>query len=80
VRFDDVCFPLSAAWSTPFARWQGPAADTNSLVMAERATRAGLERGGADWPITELVVSIARNPVLNGETIRLDGALRLAPR
>jgi len=28
----------------------------------------------------EAVVSIARNPVLNGETIRLDGALRLAPR
>jgi acetyl-CoA acetyltransferase len=56
VRFDDVCFPLSAAWSTPFARWQGPAADTNSLVLAERATRAGLERSGADWPITELVL------------------------
>jgi NAD(P)-dependent dehydrogenase (short-subunit alcohol dehydrogenase family) len=28
----------------------------------------------------ELVVAIARNPMLNGETIRLDGALRMAAR
>jgi NAD(P)-dependent dehydrogenase (short-subunit alcohol dehydrogenase family) len=27
-----------------------------------------------------LVESIIRNPMLNGETIRLDGAIRMAPR
>jgi NAD(P)-dependent dehydrogenase (short-subunit alcohol dehydrogenase family) len=27
-----------------------------------------------------LVLHIAANPMLNGETIRLDGALRMAPR
>ena len=27
-----------------------------------------------------LVESILRNPMLNGETIRLDGAIRMAPR
>jgi NAD(P)-dependent dehydrogenase (short-subunit alcohol dehydrogenase family) len=28
----------------------------------------------------ELVVSIARNQMLNGEVIRLDGAIRMSPR
>lgn len=56
MRFEGVCFPLSAAWSSPFSRWQGPAASTNSLVLAERAARAGLERSGVDWPISELVL------------------------
>ena len=28
----------------------------------------------------DLVWSIVRNPMLNGETIRIDGALRMAPR
>jgi|SRR5689334_22605547 hypothetical protein len=37
-------------------------------------------RLGAPDEYAEAVVSIARNPVLNGETIRLDGALRLARR
>jgi 3-hydroxyacyl-CoA dehydrogenase / 3-hydroxy-2-methylbutyryl-CoA dehydrogenase len=37
-------------------------------------------RLGAPDEYAEAVVSIARNSVLNGETIRLDGALRLAPR
>jgi len=27
-----------------------------------------------------LVESIVRNPMLNGETIRLDGAIRMAPK
>ena len=56
MKFEDVCFPLSAAWSTPFARWQGPAADTNSLVLAQRAAQAGLERADVEWPISELVL------------------------
>jgi hypothetical protein len=28
----------------------------------------------------DLVSAIVRNPMLNGETIRLDGAIRMAPR
>ncbi|MGV7637158.1 3-hydroxyacyl-CoA dehydrogenase, partial [Mycobacterium kansasii] len=28
----------------------------------------------------DLVVAIVGNPMLNGETIRLDGAIRMAPR
>jgi acetyl-CoA acetyltransferase len=56
MRFEQVCFPLAAAWSTPFARWQGPAAATNSLALAERAARAGLARSGPDWPVAELVL------------------------
>jgi NAD(P)-dependent dehydrogenase (short-subunit alcohol dehydrogenase family) len=37
-------------------------------------------RFGRPEEYAELVVAIARNPVLNGETIRLDGALRMGPR
>jgi len=37
-------------------------------------------RLGRPAEFADLVVAIARNPMLNGETIRLDGAVRLAPR
>ena len=36
-------------------------------------------RLGQPAEFADLVLSIARNPLLNGETIRLDGALRLPP-
>lgn len=58
MRYENVCFPLDAAWSSPFARWQGPTAEINSLELAESATRAGLERSGAEWPIGELVLGL----------------------
>ncbi|UFN47144.1 SDR family NAD(P)-dependent oxidoreductase [Roseomonas sp. OT10] len=38
------------------------------------------KRLGRPEEFAELVVAIARNRVLNGETIRLDGALRMAPQ
>ena len=57
-RFDDVCFPLAAAWSSPFARWQGPAAEVNSLRLAESAARAGLERSRVEWPVDELILGM----------------------
>jgi NAD(P)-dependent dehydrogenase (short-subunit alcohol dehydrogenase family) len=38
------------------------------------------QRLGRPDEFAELVVAIARNPMLNGETIRLDGAIRMAPR
>lgn len=56
MRFEDVCFPLAAAWCSPFARWQGPAAETNSLRLAESAARRGLERSRVEWPIRELIL------------------------
>ena len=56
MRFEGVGFPLDAAWSSPFSRWQGPAAGLNSLVLAERAAVAGLARSGVSWPLRELVL------------------------
>jgi NAD(P)-dependent dehydrogenase (short-subunit alcohol dehydrogenase family) len=38
------------------------------------------KRMGRPEEFAQLVVSIARNPYLNGENIRLDGALRFPPR
>ena len=37
-------------------------------------------RLGLPEEFAHLVASIITNPMLNGETIRLDGALRMAPR
>jgi NAD(P)-dependent dehydrogenase (short-subunit alcohol dehydrogenase family) len=37
-------------------------------------------RLGRPSDYAQLVESIVLNPMLNGETIRLDGALRMAPR
>ena len=37
-------------------------------------------RLGQPAEFAQLVQSIISNPVLNGETIRLDGAIRMAPR
>jgi acetyl-CoA C-acetyltransferase len=58
MRFDDVCFPLPAAWSSPFARWQGPAANRHSLDLAEDAARRALDRTAVEWPIRELVLGM----------------------
>lgn len=56
MKFDNVCFPLTAAWSSPFVRWQGPTAETDSYDLAESAARRGLERSGVSWPVTEVVL------------------------
>jgi hypothetical protein len=37
-------------------------------------------RLGRPAEYAQLVAQIAENPMLNGETIRLDGALRMPPR
>jgi len=37
-------------------------------------------RLGAPGDYADLAIAILRNPYLNGETIRLDGAIRMAPR
>ena len=38
------------------------------------------QRLGHAEEFADLAIAIVTNPMLNGETIRLDGALRLAPR
>jgi hypothetical protein len=37
-------------------------------------------RLGAPDEYADMVSQITRNPMLNGEVIRLDGAIRMAPR
>jgi hypothetical protein len=58
MRYADAVIPLVAAWSSPFVRWQGPAADISSLDLAEQVTRRALERTGIEWPVDELVLGI----------------------
>ena len=56
MRYENVVIPLRAAWSSPFVRWQGPAADLNSLDLAEQVTARALAERGIDWPVDELVL------------------------
>jgi len=56
MRFENVCIPVSAAWSSPFVRWQGPAADISGLDLALQVTRRALDAGGVDWPFTDFVL------------------------
>ncbi len=50
MRFEDVCIPVSASWSSPFVRWQGPAADISSLDLALQVTRDALARTASSGP------------------------------
>ncbi|KAA9150215.1 SDR family NAD(P)-dependent oxidoreductase [Amycolatopsis acidicola] len=61
--------------------------DTPLLGRLDDEIRAGLARSiphpsrlGDPAEFARLVQSIVDNPMLNGETIRLDGAIRMAPR
>ena len=58
MRFEGVCIPVSGSWSSPFVRWQGPAAEISSLDLALQVTGDALARSGVDWPISELVLGI----------------------
>jgi acetyl-CoA acetyltransferase len=58
VRFSHVVIPLRASWSSPFLRWQGPAADLTSLDLATQVTARALAEGGVEWPICELVLGL----------------------
>ena len=53
-----MSIPVRAAWSSPFVRWQGPAADLSSLDLALQVTHDGLARSGVDWSIDDLVLGI----------------------
>ena len=61
--------------------------DTPLLADLPEKTREGLGAGvpfprrlGRPSEYAQLVAQVAENPMLNGETIRLDGALRMPPR
>jgi acetyl-CoA acetyltransferase len=57
VRLERACVPLGFAWSSPFARWQGPLAEMNSIDLAVDVTgRALRERGLSPEEVTSLVL------------------------
>jgi acetyl-CoA acetyltransferase len=58
MKFDGLCIPVGASWSSPFVRWQGPAADVSSLDLAHQVTADALARTGIEWPVTDLVFGI----------------------
>ena len=41
MKFENAYIPLDAAWSSPFVRWQGPAAELSSLDVAAQVTERG---------------------------------------
>jgi acetyl-CoA C-acetyltransferase len=52
MRFTRACIPLGYAWSSPFARWQGPLAELSSLDLAVAVTGRAL--GDRNLPVTEI--------------------------
>jgi acetyl-CoA C-acetyltransferase len=57
MRFERAAIPLGFAWSSPFARWQGPLAELNSLDLAVAVTRDALAaRQFAPEQLTGLVL------------------------
>jgi len=57
MRFTKACIPLGAGWSSPFARWQGPLAETSSLDLAVSVTaRALADREIPAAAIAELIL------------------------
>jgi acetyl-CoA acetyltransferase len=57
VRFEDTYIPLQGAWSSPFVRWQGPAAELSSLDVAAQVTARALSERGIEG-IDELVLGL----------------------
>lgn len=46
MKFTDAHIPLGLSWTSPFAKWQGPLAEINSLDMAVDVTGRALEARG----------------------------------
>lgn len=71
MRYERAFIPLGGAWSSPFARWQGPLAEVSSLDLAVAVTRRALaEREIAPEEISQLVL---------GWTVPQEGAFYGAP-
>src|SRR3954465_3389022 len=58
MRFENRYIPLEGAWSSPFVRWQGPAAELSSLDVAAQVTERALRERGSSWEIDELVLGL----------------------
>src|SRR3954454_10310388 len=58
MRFENRYIPLEGAWSSPFVRWQGPAADLSSLDVAAQVTERALRERGDGWEIDQLVLGL----------------------
>jgi hypothetical protein len=57
MRYANACIPLGYAWSSPFARWQGPLANLSSLDLAVVVTGRALdERGLPASEVSQLVL------------------------
>lgn len=72
MKLENVCIPVSAAWSSPFVRWQGPAADLSSLELAAQVTARALADGGVEWPFAGLVLGLTvpqREAFFGGPTL-----------
>ena len=70
-----VCTVAPGTFDTPLLQSLPPA-----VQEAIAATVPFPSRLGRPQEFAQLVLDIAANPMLNGETVRIDGALRLAPR
>lgn len=46
MKFTDAHIPFGLSWTSPFAKWQGPLAELNSLDMAVDVTGRALEERG----------------------------------
>ncbi len=57
MKLERSCIPLGFAWSSPFARWQGPLAEVNSIDLAVDVTGRALKRRGlSSEEVTDLVL------------------------
>lgn len=57
MKLERSCIPLGFAWSSPFARWQGPLAEVNSIDLVVDVTGRALEaRGLPAEEVTDLVL------------------------
>jgi acetyl-CoA C-acetyltransferase len=57
MKFERACIPVGGAWSSPFARWQGPLAEVSSLELAvDVTTRALQEREIDPTQVTQIVL------------------------
>jgi len=53
-----VFIPVEAAFSSPFVRWQGPAADIAAVDLAAQVAGDALRRTEIDWQLSDLVFGI----------------------
>ena len=56
MKFDNIAFSLTDAWSSPFVRWQGSLADISSLDLAVAVTRDAMAARAVDAARIESLV------------------------